>query len=290
MGISMKYVYITLISLIVIFAFTNTEPPFVKLRNIEKAQGENYTILTDTNGVQQYVLQNTSSVDVNLVAINYVPTSSGNANNRNQIVTDPNGEIWSIDNDGDAVKLEANSSATPSSLAFYEENTFLSDEAVALKFVGSNVTATENNDTITVTVNDGGGGGNAASESVTLNASTSFSIKLNYTGTLISNITAASGVYTITIPSGCNPSSFIASWTDQDVKGDNGIEIRFQDTDSRQLWFQQDIFLIENGSQLVGAAGASVTPLQTFSGSTVTQTYSAVNETNGFRVLANFIY
>lgn len=37
--------------------------------------------------------------------IAYVPTPSGNANNRIQFVTDPNGAVWYIDGAGNAIKL-----------------------------------------------------------------------------------------------------------------------------------------------------------------------------------------
>ena len=49
----------------------------------------------------------TGAPDVVLTPVSYVPTSSGNANNKNNFVIDPNGEVWFIDTNGDAVKLNA---------------------------------------------------------------------------------------------------------------------------------------------------------------------------------------
>lgn len=43
--------------------------------------------------------------------INYVPTSSGNLNNRVEFVTDPNGSVWYIDGSGNAIKLNQSNNA-----------------------------------------------------------------------------------------------------------------------------------------------------------------------------------
>ena len=45
------------------------------------------------------------SVDVNLTPITYVPTATGNTANLGQLVIDPNGFVWAIDDQGDAVQL-----------------------------------------------------------------------------------------------------------------------------------------------------------------------------------------
>jgi len=44
-------------------------------------------------------------LDVNLTAISYVPSATGNTQNLNSLVVDPNGNIWIIDFQGDAKKL-----------------------------------------------------------------------------------------------------------------------------------------------------------------------------------------
>jgi hypothetical protein len=49
----------------------------------------------------------TGAADVVLAPISYVPTSTGNASNKNNFVIDPNGEVWFIDTNGDAVKVNA---------------------------------------------------------------------------------------------------------------------------------------------------------------------------------------
>jgi hypothetical protein len=44
-------------------------------------------------------------------AVAYVPTPSGNASNRGEFITDPNGAVWYIDSAGAAIKLSGASSA-----------------------------------------------------------------------------------------------------------------------------------------------------------------------------------
>lgn len=58
--------------------------------------------LTDTCGNQRYA----QYVEVNLVPIAYVPTTTGNTNNLSEFVTDPAGDLWYIDWQGNAVKFE----------------------------------------------------------------------------------------------------------------------------------------------------------------------------------------
>lgn len=81
--------------------------PSTKLRNIEPAPGPGYTIYTDANGKQYYVTSANGAVTVNNTPIAYVPPASSNPSNNNEVVTDPNGDIWIIDSDGDAVKISA---------------------------------------------------------------------------------------------------------------------------------------------------------------------------------------
>lgn len=81
--------------------------PSTKLRNIEPAPGPGYTIYTDANGKQYYVTSANGAVTVNNTPIAYVPAASSNPSNNNEVVTDPNGDIWIIDSDGDAVKISA---------------------------------------------------------------------------------------------------------------------------------------------------------------------------------------
>ena len=69
---------------------------------------EYYIWTKDGTGTSKWVggkYKQTDPIDVNNNAINYVPTSTGNANNRNSIVTDPAGDKWIIDANGDATKV-----------------------------------------------------------------------------------------------------------------------------------------------------------------------------------------
>lgn len=60
-----------------------------------------------------------SALDVNNTAVTYVPTATGNTANLNSVVTDPNGDAWIIDANGDAKKV-----GTVSCQAFYDTQTF----------------------------------------------------------------------------------------------------------------------------------------------------------------------
>lgn len=57
---------------------------------------------------------NTLNIDgapsVNLTPIGYVPSATGNVNNLNSYVTDPNGDTWFIDQNGNAVLFASSSS------------------------------------------------------------------------------------------------------------------------------------------------------------------------------------
>ena len=69
---------------------------------------EYYIWSKDSTGTSKWVggkYKQTDPLDVNNTAINYVPTASGNTNNRNSIVTDPAGDKWIIDANGDATKV-----------------------------------------------------------------------------------------------------------------------------------------------------------------------------------------
>jgi hypothetical protein len=46
-----------------------------------------------------------TKIDVNLTPIDYIPAPTGNADNRGEIVVDPAGGVWVIDEEGDAIQL-----------------------------------------------------------------------------------------------------------------------------------------------------------------------------------------
>lgn len=60
---------------------------------------------TSEDGTIVEVFAPKQSIDVNLTPITYVPTATGNTQNLGQVVVDPTGTIWVIDNEGDAQKL-----------------------------------------------------------------------------------------------------------------------------------------------------------------------------------------
>lgn len=84
---------------------------------------------------------------VNLVPITYVPTSTGNTSNRNEIVTDPNGTKWFIDYAGDAVIL---GSGTKYAKVNIGTSVITNTGAVVNQLTGF----TANLDTIGITVNN----------------------------------------------------------------------------------------------------------------------------------------
>lgn len=84
----------------------NAQTPAVKLRNLEKAPGADYKIKSNALGVAEWASEGSGEIEVNLVAIGYIPTATGNASNLNQVVIDPNGDVWLIDSTGDAMMLE----------------------------------------------------------------------------------------------------------------------------------------------------------------------------------------
>ena len=95
-------------ALLIAGTLTNTfAQPSTKLRNIEAAPGSGYTILTGADGKQYYVAAANGAIAVNNTPIGYVPSASGNPSNNNEVVIDPNGDIWVIDSTGDAVKISA---------------------------------------------------------------------------------------------------------------------------------------------------------------------------------------
>jgi len=79
--------------------------PVVKLRNIEPAPGSGYSLTTGGDGKLYYVTSTNGAIEVNLTPIGYVPAASGNTSNLNEVVTDPNGDVWIIDEGGDAIKV-----------------------------------------------------------------------------------------------------------------------------------------------------------------------------------------
>ena len=100
--------------LLAFFAGTLTsaqaQRPSVKLRNLEASPGDGYTIRTDANGKAFWIMNVAGDINVVLTPIAYIPTASGNVLNTNNVVTDPNSDIWIIDSAGDAVKIGNTSS------------------------------------------------------------------------------------------------------------------------------------------------------------------------------------
>ena len=76
---------------------------------VDKTTGKIYRYDTTTN---TYKLISGDALDVNLTPINYVPSDTGNTQNLNQLVVDPNGDIWIIDSEGDARKLNVAQTVT----------------------------------------------------------------------------------------------------------------------------------------------------------------------------------
>ena len=70
---------------------------------------------------------------VNPVPITFVPTPTGNATNRNEFVTDPNGDKWFIDYGGDATLIETDSSVvTDAAILGLEEQRLAKEGQIAL--------------------------------------------------------------------------------------------------------------------------------------------------------------
>lgn len=69
----------------------------------------NFEVYSQKNGLPRraslYNLKRYYVPDIELTPVNYIPSTSGNMNNRMMYVIDPNDEIWYIDADGDALKL-----------------------------------------------------------------------------------------------------------------------------------------------------------------------------------------
>ena len=85
-------------------------PPSIKLRNLEPAPGDGYTIRSNADGKAFWITNVAGDINVILTPIAYVPTTSGNISNTNNVVTDPNGDVWIIDTGGDAVKVSGSTS------------------------------------------------------------------------------------------------------------------------------------------------------------------------------------
>ena len=66
---------------------------------------KNGTVFTYTSEDGTETIIDTTPLDVNLTTISFVPTATGNTTNLNSLVVDPNGDIWVIDFQGDAKKL-----------------------------------------------------------------------------------------------------------------------------------------------------------------------------------------
>lgn len=79
--------------------------PEVKLRNLEPAPGSGYEIKSGSGGTATWTLDTGGAITVNLTPIGYVPASTGNGSNLNEVVIDPNGDTWIIDSGGNAIKI-----------------------------------------------------------------------------------------------------------------------------------------------------------------------------------------
>ncbi|MEL6835230.1 MAG: hypothetical protein AAFP77_19680 [Bacteroidota bacterium] len=107
---SKSYLHWILTSVLIAGTLTSAAPPNVKLRNLEPAPGLGYSIYTDADGKAFWAQNANGAIDVNLTAIGFIPTASGNTTNFNEVVIDPNGDQWIIDQQGDAVKTSTNTS------------------------------------------------------------------------------------------------------------------------------------------------------------------------------------
>jgi hypothetical protein len=99
------YFMLSLVLFLIAFTHISHAQPVVKLRNIEPATGAGFNLVTDADGRLTYVASLSGEIDVNLTPVAYIPTASGNTNNLNEVVLDPNGDTWLIDADGDALQI-----------------------------------------------------------------------------------------------------------------------------------------------------------------------------------------
>jgi len=90
--------------------------PCVKIRNLCDAAGAGYVIKSGSAGAAEWVLDTNTVIDVNLTPIGYVPSATGNGSNLNEIVIDPNAEIWAIDQEGDAIQLSSTADGSETSV------------------------------------------------------------------------------------------------------------------------------------------------------------------------------
>jgi hypothetical protein len=152
----------------------------VKLRNLEKAPGAGYIIQTDSDGDASWGLDVGGAITVNLTPIGYVPSASGNANNNNEVVQDPNGNIWIIDGTGDAVQVSTEIDGSETEITAGANVSITGAGTIANPYV----------------INSSGGGGGSIT---TYNAGSGALVTASGVGITFAKNTAT-GVYTFSIP------------------------------------------------------------------------------------------
>lgn len=158
----------------------NEDRPKILLRNFEEAPGANYTITSNADGIAQWAAGGGGAITVNLTPIGYVPSASGNASNNNEVVQDPNGNIWIIDGTGDAIQVSTEVDGSETEIT-----------------AGSNVSVTGAGTTANPYVISASGGGGGAT--ITYNAGSGALVTASGVGITFAKNTAT-GVYTFSIP------------------------------------------------------------------------------------------
>jgi hypothetical protein len=93
--------------LLLVVLFMAAAVPVYRLRNVEKAPAGGYVITSTIDGTASWTLSGNGEINVNPIPINYIPGVTGNISNLNQVVTDPTGKAWIIDQNGDAVRTSS---------------------------------------------------------------------------------------------------------------------------------------------------------------------------------------
>lgn len=104
------------------FFFIAASAPTYRLRNIEKAPNSGYSITSGANGVAQWTQSGNGEVNVNNTPVAFVPPATGNTTNLNETVIDPGGNVWLIDANGDAIRIERASSSIPEADDIYYDD------------------------------------------------------------------------------------------------------------------------------------------------------------------------
>lgn len=154
--------------------------PVVKLRNLETAPGQDYSITSNADGVAVWTAGSGAAITVNLTPIGYVPNATGNASNNNEVVQDPNGDIWIIDSDGDAVKVSTDVDGSETVI----------DAGTNISVTGAGTTANP------YVINSSGGSGGGV---VSYDAGNGATVVASAAGITFAKNTST-GVYVFTIP------------------------------------------------------------------------------------------